>query len=140
MLILGIDPGANTGVATFVGGALVELETIEPHRIAALILSRRPGRVIYEDSRIESFAWTTVKRQAAALKMARNIGKIDAWCKLICGVCGDLGVPVHGISPKTKGAKVNAEDFAKLTGWSGLSNEHTRDAAVVAWPYRRAGA
>lgn len=72
--------------------------------------------------------------------MARNVGEVDAWCKLISGACLDLGVPAHGISPKAKGAKVNAEQFAKLTGWAGLSNGHTRDAAMVAWPYRRAGA
>lgn len=140
MLILGIDPGANTGIATFVDGALVELETIEPHRLAALIRSRGAQRVIFEDSRLESFSWTTVKSRSAALKMARNVGEVDAWCKLISGTCLDLGVPAHGISPKAKGAKVNAEQFAKLTGWAGLSNGHTRDAAMVAWSYRRAGA
>ena len=27
---------------------------------------------------------------------------------------------------------------ARITGWTGASNEHTRDAAMVAWPYRSA--
>lgn len=108
MLILGVDPGANTGVATFVDGALVELETIQPHRLDVLIRNRGAQRVIFEDSRLESFSWTTVKSRAAALKMARNVGEVDAWCKLIYGACLELGVPAHGISPKAKGAKVNA--------------------------------
>ena len=35
MLILGIDPGANTGVAHFLDGELAHLETIAPHQIDA---------------------------------------------------------------------------------------------------------
>lgn len=27
---------------------------------------------------------------------------------------------------------------ARITGWTGRSNEHTRDAAIVAWMYRGA--
>ena len=56
---------------------------------------------------------------------------------------GDLSelvasIQAHGISPKGKGAKVNAERFEQVTGWTGASNEHTRDAAMVAYPYRNA--
>lgn len=28
--------------------------------------------------------------------------------------------------------------FQRLTGWGKPSNQHTRDAALVAWPYRSA--
>lgn len=54
------------------------------------------------------------------------------------GICAKLEIPAHGISPTRKGAKVDAERFAAITGWEGSSNEHTRDAAMVAWPYRGA--
>ncbi len=70
--------------------------------------------------------------------MARNVGEIDAWCKLIVAICEELGIPAHGISPKGKGAKLNAETFAKATGWKGKSNQHERDAAMVAFAYRGA--
>lgn len=137
-LILGIDPGANTGVATFTGGKLVHLATIEPVDIAAHIEIARPARVVFEDSRLESYVWSQTKSRAAALKMARNVGEVDAWCKLIVAICAKLEIPAHGISPTRKGAKLNAEAFATITGWAGSSNEHTRDAAMVAWPYRGA--
>jgi len=42
------------------------------------------------------------------------------------------------VSPKGKGAKVNAEQFKKLTGWDRPSNQHERDSAMVGWAYRRA--
>lgn len=138
MKVVGIDPGANTGVATFEGGNLLALETIAPHEIAAMLQKIQPTRVVFEDSRLLSHTWTQVKSRAAALKMARNVGEIDAWCRLITAVCADMGIPAHGISPKGKGAKLDAAQFARITGWTGRSNEHDRDAAMVAWPYRRA--
>lgn len=138
MLILGIDPGSNTGLATYIFGKLVHLDTIAPVEIAARIELARPARVVFEDSRLLSYTWTTIKSRPAALKMARNVGEVDAWCKLIVAVCEQLAIPAHGISPKGKGAKVGAEQFTRITGWDERSNEHERDAAMVAWPFRGA--
>ncbi len=138
MLILGIDPGSNTGVATIINGELLHLRTVDPVGIEEAIRMANPQRVIFEDSRLQTHTWTQAKTRAAALKMARNVGEIDAWCKLIVATCEKLGIPCHGISPKGKGAKLDARQFEAATGWTGPSNEHTRDAAMVAWPYRRA--
>ena len=138
MLILGIDPGSNTGLATYIFGKLVHLDTIAPVEIAARIELARPARVVFEDSRLLSYTWTTIKSRPAALKMARNVGEVDAWCKLIVAVCEQFAIPAHGISPKGKGAKVGAEQFTRITGWDERSNEHERDAAMVAYPYRNA--
>jgi hypothetical protein len=137
-MILGIDPGAQTGIAVFRAGKLDDLVTIQPHELAECIKANKPSRVIFEDSRLTSFMFTQVKSRAAALKMARNVGEIDAWCRLITAVCGELNIAFHGISPKDKGAKLNAAQFAKLTGWIASSNQHERDAATVAWLYRSA--
>ena len=136
-VVMGIDPGTSTGIAHYKDGKLALLVTLRPENIARYIAVQVPDRVIFEDSRLQSKVWTPVKG-AAALKVARNIGEIDAWCKLITAVCADMGIPSHGISPKQKGAKLNAAQFAALTGWTADSNEHTRDAAHVAWPYRSA--
>ena len=136
-LILGMDPGVNTGVAHFLDGALAKLETIGPHEIERKLREAMPVRVVFEDSRLQSHTWTRGKNAAANAKMARNVGQVDAWCRLITEICGELGIAAHGISPAAKGAKVEAEAFARITGWTGPSNEHTRDAAMVAWPYRR---
>ena len=137
-MIIGIDPGQSTGIAVFSKGVIWKLETIEPHQIAEYIKAAKPSRVIFEDSRLTSHNFTTVKSRPAALKIARNVGEIDAWCKLIMAACAYFGVPSHGISPKGKGAKLNAEDFSKTTGWAGKSNQHERDGAMVAYPYRTA--
>lgn len=136
--ILGIDPGAHTGVARIEDGQLVSLQTIAPHEIERTIREAAPDRVVFEDSRLQSHIWTKADGIAKVAKVARNVGEIDAWCRLITAVCGELGIPAHGISPKSKGAKIKEAAFIETTGWQGRSNEHTRDAAMVAWPYRRA--
>jgi len=135
-MIIGIDPGANTGLAFYKGGKLVDLVTISPCLIGECVSGAK--RVVFEDSRLTSHVFTTTASRAAALKMARNVGEIDAWCKLIVSVCAVKGIDAHGISPKAKGAKLDAAKFAALTGWQGKSNQHERDAAMVAYQYRAA--
>lgn len=82
MLILGIDPGYHTGLATYIGGKLVHLDTIAPVEIAARIELARPARVVFEDSRLLSYTWTTIKSRPAALKMARSLteGRLNLRC------------------------------------------------------------
>ena len=92
--IIGLDPGASTGIAVFQNGSLWKLETIAPYQIAAYLQAAQPSRVVFEDSRLTSFMFTTVKSRPAALKMARNVGEVDAWCRLITSVCEDLRIPV----------------------------------------------
>lgn len=138
MLILGIDPGLKTGVAHFDGGKLVRLETIHPADIPQLLQQHRPARVVFEDSRLQSHVWKRGTGVAAAAKIARNVGEVDAWCRLIVATCERLGIAAHGISPQGKGAKLDAAQFEHLTGWSQRSNQHERDSALVAWTFRRA--
>jgi hypothetical protein len=138
MNVIGIDPGANTGFATFKNGRLEFLMTICPWEIPTELSVRLVDRVIFEDSRLTSPVWSRSTNRAASIKIARNVGQVDAWCAMIVAICGQHGIPAHGISPKDKGAKLDAATFALMTGWQGKSNQHERDAAMVAWPYRAA--
>jgi predicted RNase H-like nuclease (RuvC/YqgF family) len=138
VIILGVDPGANTGMAIYQDGELKKLTTIEPVEMAYAIKLAAPDRVVFEDSRLTSFMFTTVKSRAVALSMARKVGQVDAWSGLIAAICERLYIPCNGISPRQKGAKLNAEQFEKATGWVGKSNQHERDAAMTAWSYRMA--
>lgn len=137
-MVLGIDPGVNTGLATFVDGALIALETIAPHQIDRSIRRDLPDHVVFEDCRLQSRAWGARSKSTygAALATARNLGQVDAWCRLIEDVCRELDIAAHGVSPRAKGAKRAAGSFAFITGWQQRSNQHERDAAMVAWPYR----
>lgn len=137
-IILGIDPGKQTGVAVFIDRALIELRTTNPNGVAALLDEIRPERVVYEDSRLTRATWARDVSPAALRKIARNVGQIDAWCTQLVDLCAARGIVAHAISPKGKGSKLKAEAFQRTTGWDKPSNQHTRDAAMVAWPYRGA--
>lgn len=133
--VLGIDPGQNTGMALYSENTIIELFTIQPIGLLDVIYQYEPEIVIYEDSRLQSHVWTGPMPKAAAMKVARNLGQIDAWCSLIVEICAKRHIPCRGISPKDKGAKVDSKRFKEVTGWIGKSNQHERDAAMVAWPF-----
>ena len=148
-VVIGMDPGQQTGVALYANGLLHALVTLAPWNITAFIEHHREAsginRVIYEDSRLQSHIFSAHKpgnkRELSVpeqLKIARNVGQIDAWCHAIHHVCAERGITCHGISPANKGAKLDAKQFESVTGWTAASNQHGRDAAMVAWKYRRA--
>ena len=137
-IIMGVDPGTHTGIAIYRAGALADLQTIEPFQLVEVIETVDPDRVVFEDSRLQSHTWSRKLSAAAQLKVARDVGQIDAWCRLIVATCERLGIPAHGVSPKHKGAKLKAEQFEALTGWAGRSNQHERDGVMVAWTLRMA--
>lgn len=136
--VVGIDPGQSTGVAVYLAGKLVSLQTLAPDQLEAWLEQNRPGVVFFEDSRKTSKTFTAgkVRSVAAALKIARNVGEIDRLCKDIEAMCQRLGIECYGVTPAGKGSKVDAKAFAQITGWADRSNQHARDAAMVAWPYR----
>ncbi len=140
MLILGIDPGLKTGIAHFDGGKLTHLETVHQADIPNVLQQHKPAHVVFEDSRLQSHVWGRGTGVAAAAKVARNVGEVDAWCRLIEHTCSKLGIKAHGVSPQGKGAKLDAVQFERLTGWAQRSNQHERDGAVVAWTFRRCSA
>lgn len=137
-ILVGLDPGQNTGLAIFKDGKLDGLATISPIEILGWLTDLKPDRVIFEDSRLTSHLFTSNRNVAVAKSMARKVGQVDMVCSMIVEACERLGIPAHGISPKDKGAKLNAAQFKAVTGWDGPSNQHTRDSCMVAWPRRNA--
>ena len=134
--IVGIDPGVNTGWATYIDGKLMGLQTIQPIDIYAQIVTSEAELFVFEDSRLQSAVWIPSKNKAVANNIARKIGQVDALCSLIEETCNRYDIKFMRVSPKAKGGKMNAEDFNGLTGWSARSNQHERDAAMVAWQLR----
>jgi hypothetical protein len=136
MQVVGIDPGYNTGWALYQNGQLVWMETMQPIDLQSRILTSNADMFVFEDSRLQSNVWIPSKNKAVANNIARKVGQIDAWCLLIEETCKRYDIKYMRVSPKAKGGKMNAEDFNMLTGWSGRSNQHERDAAMVAWQLR----
>ena len=132
---IGIDPGKATGIAIYRDAALCELRTVAPAEIEALIVEHAPALVVFEDSRMQSPVFSRGTSPRAMLKIARNVGEIDQLCRQIEDMCKRLGIKCIGVSPHRKGRKLNAKEFAAVTGWNGRSNQHERDAAMCAFRY-----
>ena len=141
MLVIGIDPGVNNGVAIYIDGNLDRLET---HTVLSLIeflkdLKSSKYKACIEDSRLQSHLFTgSCDNRAAALKIARDVGGGDMICRIIEQLAEENNMDIIGISPKSKGKKLGSEEFNKITGWTKQSNQHERDAAMVAWRFRNA--
>lgn len=134
--VVGIDPGVNTGTALYCNGKLTVLETIQPIDIQTFILMSRVDLFVFEDSRMQSNVWIPSGNKAVANNIARKIGQVDALCSLIQETCERYDIKYMRVSPKAKGEKLKAKDFNNLTGWTTKSNQHERDAAMVAWQLR----
>ena len=134
-MLIGLDPGANTGVAIFDDRKLIRLTTWTPIQLITLLPILGVTSVIFEDSRLTSPVWSRGTSPAARMKIARNVGQVDAICNLICALCEEMKISAHGISPKHKGRKLDAETFNKLTGWDKKSNQHERDAAMCVFSH-----
>jgi hypothetical protein len=137
---LGIDPGVNNGLALFVDGKLEDLFTVNICQLMHKLYSigrNHFDAIIIEDSRLQSHVFTGTKSNVATrLNIARKVGQVDCICGIVQSLCSELSIDYIAISPKEKGKKLNSEQFNKVTGWQGNSNQHERDAVMVAWPYR----
>lgn len=72
--------------------------------------------------------------QRALLKAAQNVGQNKQCAILIIEWCKRNSVKVVEQRPsQSSWTKIDAELFNKITGWDGRSNEHTRDAGMLAF-------
>lgn len=134
-LIIGIDPGVNTGLAVWdaVAEKFQSLTTLQLHRAIILIdILHRKGEidhVVYEDARLRKwFGNHSAKKDRQKLQGA---GSIKRDCVILQDFLADLNIPHTGIAPQAGATKWSAEQFKKLTGWEGRTSEHARDAALL---------
>jgi hypothetical protein len=134
MKVIGLDPGAEFGIAVYIDGKLTELRTgniseaTHSHVDADLL--------VYEDARQQSNIFSAVGNVRTKMKIAQDVGGIKMLCAFVEFFRLRSNMPLIGVSPRQKGKKLNAAQFKAITGWSKPSNQHTRDAAMVAFKYR----
>jgi predicted RNase H-like nuclease (RuvC/YqgF family) len=136
-MILGVDPGTTTGMACFTDGKLTGLGDCTSVDLLRFLCETEIDHVILEDSRLQSHIWNAGgKDRPQAMRVARNVGSIDRICAQVEEICVSRDISLLMISPRAKGGKTPAEEFKAVTGWTGRTNEHQRDAAMIAWNYR----
>lgn len=142
MIHIGIDPGDNTGFAAWDSreGAFVEVETYPLHkaldRVKKLAWETHGGlHVVFEDARLRKwFAPEHSRSEYRGKLMGAGAAKRDAkiWEEFLT----DYGIPFTAHKPQAGGTKWDKEYWQKVTGWTGRSSEHSRDAALLVWGMR----
>lgn len=134
---IGIDPGDHTGVAIVRDGVLAECITLPLHRALRVVLDlwekRRPAdpfRVVFEDARQRT--WFQRERNVAEYRgklMGAGAAKRDSriWEEALT----DWGIPFEAHKPTAGGTKWNPAYWQRVTGYTGRTSEHARDAALL---------
>lgn len=133
MIVWGIDPGVETGLAEWdtVARALVRVETTSIVRAIFELRDRvtrgdAPALVLLEDARK-----ARVGRGAATygqVQRLQGVGGVKRDCTVWLEALEALAVPYSARAPSN--TKVKAAEFQALTGWKGRTSSHGRDAAL----------
>ena len=137
-LVIGIDPGKTTGVALLdkKKGELLELKSMTFWSAMNYCILSSAATVIVEVPETRA-VWSGGNATGKAkIKVATNVGGTIREAELMVEgleLAGKKVIRVHPIG------KLDAEQFNRMTGWTGSSNEHTRDAGRMAFQWRRGG-
>ena len=140
MKVLGIDPGENTGFASYEDGKLVDLWTLNPLDAIGYLSRTREEKqenilFIMEDSRLQTVNYLGIKENKSVIfTIGRRVVTVDGLCALYEAAIGKN--KLIKLSPLQKGSKLGADYFKSMTGWDGKTNQHCRDAATVSWQFR----
>ncbi len=142
-VLIGIDPGVNTGVAVKhkAGNLLLKTTTFwgaiegicKTKEVCDKSLSESKLLVVIEDPNLNRP--TFAKKGVSAVeikkfgKVSQNVGMNKMMAKLLIEYCELNKIPVQTVRPKT--AKWTAEALKAYTGYVGKSSQHARDAAKL---------
>ena len=155
-LVVGIDPGADTGIARLRRGRVAELSTVTPLAAISYLLGLAQPKwgeaairpvVVIEDNRdhgasakqraaiIKSSDGSIGRAVANSFKRGMDAGGVAKLVNLYAAAAEAAGLRVvHVPSAKLPG-KWSAAEMEQRTGWPDLhhnSNQHQRDAARIA--------
>lgn len=133
MICIGIDPGTHTGVAVWDTRErkFLSLETLPIHRAMDVVdywdfVRDGDIQVVFEDARQRTWFGkgdTNAKAQGA--------GSVKRDCSIWEDFCRDYGIPFQAKPPVKGATKVSAGYFKMVSGWTGRTSEHARDAAML---------
>lgn len=134
-MIIGIDPDlAKSGVAILSDS--LELKTMTFAETVDLFRSQQDQikKVVIEAG------WLNVKSnvhgrygqsKSAGERIAKNVGENHATGKLLVEMAKSFKLNVIEVRPTR--VKKNAEEFRRITGYVGRTNQEVRDAGMLIW-------
>ena len=143
-MLLGVDPGARTGMCLMQCGKIIHVSTVfakdaisEVKRLhtmypfyRAAVEMPRMG-VLYKRHTLSG----GILSLAGQIKIAQNVGQNIALTNMIIDTLRDLGVYVAKVHPKPGASKWESGYWCRVFKWEGLQvpGEHGRDATVIAY-------
>ena len=139
MIYIGIDPGTHTGLAAWdtKTQAFTEICTLQLHRALDKvrdIFNANDGNVVvvFEDARRRKWlprekSWKEAKGRAMGAGSVKRDSAI--WEEFL----EDSGIGYTHPAPGAGRTKWDADTFARVTGWTGRTSNHARDAALLVW-------
>lgn len=138
MVYIGIDTGVHTGIAVWDSERkeFVMVDTMKIHEAMNIVYdyadSDSPLQVRFEDARQRK--WIPMsKNMTAELGRAQGAGYVKAHCQIWEDFLTDYRIPFEAIAPRRNLTKLSAEQFERITGYKGRTNEHARDAAMLVY-------
>ena len=144
--LLGIDPGADTGLAGYVPGdrgrtgVLAFVRSASPLGTVRLLETwaaegRLLGAVLEDSRHAPLYHRHRSKGRGERDRIARSVGRVDQLIDLYLALLSALDVPVQTVEP-VRAAKWSADDLRRITGFDGRSNQHGRDGARIVFSRR----
>ena len=135
-IIIGIDPDLEKSGVAVLGKSHFELKNLKFADVVELFYDQQDmiKKVVIEAgwlNKKSNFHMRAGQSKAKGESIARNVGENHATGKLLVQMAQHLGLPVVEVKP-TK-SKTNSEDFNRLTGWVGRTNQEQRDAGMLIW-------
>lgn len=127
---IGIDVGINTGVAVWDKSEkrFVEIQTTSILKAMEIVKKYEKSDIVQvrlEDARKRKWFGDSGRERL------QGAGSVKRDCVIWEEFLNDRKIPYMLIAPKNNSTKLSAESFKKITGYSGRTNEHTRDAAML---------
>ena len=133
-ILIGIDTGVHTGFAVAFdhgeGGELQKVQSLSITQAMQSVLEFEDEHdlkdiMLYiEDARKRT--WFTGGREKA-----QGVGSVKRDAQIWEDWCKEKGINFKLIHPAANATKKKVEDFTRMTGWTGRTNEHGRDAAML---------
>lgn len=133
-ILIGIDTGVHTGFAVAFdhgeGGELQKVQSLSITQAMQSVLEYEDEHdlkdiMLYiEDARKRT--WFTGGREKA-----QGVGSVKRDAQIWENWCKEQGINFKLIHPAANATKKKVEDFTRMTGWTGRTNEHGRDAAML---------
>lgn len=135
---VGIDPGKHTGFAAWCDDTrkLSSCKALLIHEAMDEVLQlHRAGQlhsVTFEDARLRTWFGGADARQAkSGAGVREGVGSVKRDCTIWADFLGAHGIAYRAVKPQAGATKWTAEQFQRVTGWAGRTNEHARDAALL---------